>query len=141
MNRSKERLRKILQKTDYRCHICRGRLKLDDYGQSVKNAANAWEIEHSVPKSLGGTDRLNNLFAAHKSCNRSKGTKASRTMRTHNGLKRSPMSRKERDRVRNGNMLTMATLGGVVGARAGPVGALIGATIGAIAGSGNPEDE
>lgn len=34
------------------------------------------EVEHVKPRAAGGTDDLGNLRLAHRSCNRTKGTKA-----------------------------------------------------------------
>jgi 5-methylcytosine-specific restriction endonuclease McrA len=68
MERSAERLEAIFEKTDGRCHICGTKLAFCRYGQD-----RGWEIEHSIPVSLGGTDRLSNLYAAHIACNREKG--------------------------------------------------------------------
>ena len=45
------------------CYLCGQGLIWDD----------PWEIEHVIPRSRGGTDDLNNLGLAHRSCNRVKG--------------------------------------------------------------------
>ncbi len=44
-----------------------------DYGARV-----AWQVEHSIPLSRGGTDHLNNLFPACITCNQEKGTMTGR---------------------------------------------------------------
>lgn len=48
------------------CYIC---------GQG-QDAHDPWEIEHVKPRALGGTDHLDNLALAHRSCNRAKGIAA-----------------------------------------------------------------
>ena len=42
-------------------------------GSYGKLSPMAWEVDHSKPKSKGGTDHLNNLQAMNPSANRSKG--------------------------------------------------------------------
>lgn len=39
------------------------------------HSAMGWEIDHSIPRSKGGTDHLNNLQPMNVSANRSKGNK------------------------------------------------------------------
>lgn len=51
-------------KTNGRCHLCGVRLSL-----------NSMEMEHSRPKSLGGTNHMNNLMPSCRSCNREKGNR------------------------------------------------------------------
>lgn len=48
------------------CYIC---------GQG-QDALDPWEVEHVKPKALGGSDELDNLALAHRSCNRAKGIAA-----------------------------------------------------------------
>ena len=48
------------------CYIC-------DQGQ---DAHDPWEVEHVKPRALGGSDELDNLALAHRSCNRAKGIAA-----------------------------------------------------------------
>ena len=62
MGYDNDRLNDIFDKTDRDCHICGKRLAFSNYG--VIGARGAWEVEHSVPRSRGGTDRLSNLYAA-----------------------------------------------------------------------------
>lgn len=52
------------------CWHCGKRLAFSNYG--AVGAKGAWEVDHSVPLSRGGTDRLNNLVPACIECNRSK---------------------------------------------------------------------
>lgn len=76
------------------CHLCHGRLAFRNYG--LYGCRGAWEIEHSVPRARGGTNRLNNLYAAHISCNRSKGARATRSVRRQNGYTCAPLSAQAR---------------------------------------------
>lgn len=48
------------------CYLCGQPADTDD----------PFEIEHVKPRSAGGTDDLDNLALAHRSCNRTKGTAA-----------------------------------------------------------------
>jgi len=72
---SSEQLNQIYNRTSGYCHICHKKLAFKNYG--VFGARGAWEVEHSNPQAKGGTNRLNNLYPACITCNRSKG--ASRT--------------------------------------------------------------
>ncbi|MES9868042.1 MAG: HNH endonuclease [Candidatus Thiodiazotropha sp. LLP2] len=71
MKVTEEKLNKIFEKTRGKCHLCHKQLAFKNYG--VIGNHGAWEIEHSKPKSKGGTDHLNNLFPACIRCNREKG--------------------------------------------------------------------
>lgn len=94
MKRDNETLQKIFEKTDCQCHICRKRLSFRNYGKV--GARGAWEIEHSIPRSRGGTDHLNNLYAACISCNRSKGNASTKAARALNGFKCAPLPRRKK---------------------------------------------
>jgi 5-methylcytosine-specific restriction endonuclease McrA len=48
------------------CYICR-------QGQDPHDP---WEVEHVKPKAMGGSNELDNLALAHRSCNRAKGIAA-----------------------------------------------------------------
>jgi hypothetical protein len=126
---TEDRLRSIFDKTHGNCHICHGRLAFSNYGaQNAKGTA--WEVEHSVPKALGGTDRLNNLYAAHVICNREKGTTSTRSARAQYGNTRAPHSKTKKEQMRDQNMLGAGAAGMVIGGLVGgPPGALIGATL------------
>ena len=89
-----DRLDRIFSRTDGRCHICRKRLCFDNYGAIGKR--DAWEIEHSHPRSKGGTDHLNNLYAACISCNRSKGNATTASARSGNGYRTAPLSKQKK---------------------------------------------
>ncbi|MCB9194855.1 MAG: HNH endonuclease [Flavobacteriales bacterium] len=129
------RLRKIYDKTDGYCHICHKKLAFSNHG--ITGAKGAWHIEHSVPKAKGGTNHMNNLFAACVSCNINKGTLHTKTVRSKNGVSRAPYSRKKKEEIRQGNTVAGAAIGGAIGLLAGPVGAAIGAVIGGALGSEN----
>ncbi len=128
-----KRQQEIFNKTDSYCHICRKKLKFEQYGR-IGNVG-AWEVEHSKPQSKGGTDHLNNLYASCISCNRSKGASSTRSARRKNGYKSAPLSKSLRT--------TRTVIGGVSGAVAvrivlaplGPVGWILGAGIGALIGA------
>src|SRR5579885_3142611 len=103
MARTTDELRAIFDRTDGHCHICGSGLCFSNYGQLGRRGA--WEIEHSNPKCNGGTDRLNNCYAAHIACNREKGTKTTRTARRWNGRTKAPLSKQRKDAIRTENSL------------------------------------
>jgi len=132
-SRDEERLREIFDRTDGRCHICWGCLAFSNYGQLGDRGA--WEIEHSNPRSKGGSDRLSNLYAAHISCNREKGAAQTRTARARNGRTRAPLSKNKLEQKRRENAWGFAGLGAISGAAlAGPVGFILGGVAGALIG-------
>ncbi len=65
-----EELRYIYDKTRGRCRYCRKRLSLINYGRIGKRGA--WEVDHGVPVSRGGTSYYRNLWPACVDCNRDK---------------------------------------------------------------------
>ncbi|WP_051258320.1 HNH endonuclease [Teredinibacter turnerae] len=109
MGFSVEKRQAAYDRTDGHCHICRKKLAFENYG--TLNGRGAWEIEHSKPRSKGGTDHGNNLYAACISCNRSKNNGSTRAARAKNGFKAAPYSQKKK--VRNS-----ATGAGIFGAAA-----------------------
>ncbi len=113
MTYTKAKRKKIHQKCNGKCHLCTRRIAFDDYGKT-------WHIDHSIPRAKGGTDHGNNLFAACINCNCSKADGSNRATRRANGVKRSPLSRKARDKKRIGNMWKGGGLG-LLGFRFGPV--------------------
>lgn len=124
-----QRLSEIYDRTSGYCHLCGKKLAFTNYNKPGQKGA--WEVDHSNPKAKGGTDRLNNLYAACVSCNRDKSSSNTRTAREWYGQNRAPLSRQKRKKVRIQNALVAGVLGGVVGGLAGPVWMLIGAAIGA----------
>ncbi len=108
MSFTEDKLDRIYQRTEGRCHICRKQLSLRNYG--VLGRRGAWEVEHSKPRSKDGTDHMNNLYAACIACNRKKGNSSTASARAANGYRRAPLSQAKRGEN--------AVAGGVVGALA-----------------------
>ena len=107
-------------------------------GHSVKRGS--WEIEHSRPRSRGGTDHLNNLYVACISCNRSKGNGTTASARAANGYRKAPLSKEKKT--------SNAWTGGAVGVLAflfvpPPLrlaAAVVGGVVGAIVGNSYEPD-
>jgi hypothetical protein len=133
MEPASERLSRIYDRTCGYCHLCGKKLSYQNYGRFGEKVA--WEIEDSISRSAGGSDHLNNLYAACVACNRSKGIIASRTARKWNDLRRSPHSRNSKERLRTENTFCGAALGGILGLLSGPPGVVLGVVIGAAMGS------
>jgi len=123
--------RALYAKTNGLCHLCWKPVAYGNYGN--EGARGAWEIDHSVPRAKGGTDHLNNLYAAHVECNRAKQARSSASVRRENGHNRPPMSPAMMNEVKAGDAWTGAIAGGMLGARFGGFpGLLLGAAIGAL---------
>jgi hypothetical protein len=123
-----DQLLAIFDRTSGRCHLCHGRLAFCNYGRHGQRGA--WEVEHSWPRAHGGTNYLQNLYAAHIGCNRSKGVRLTRSVRRLNGHVRAPLALWARQRARRRNSLAGALVGIPLGAlMLGPAGAWIGAAI------------
>lgn len=136
---TKEQLDAIYGRSTGYCHLCHKKLSRKNYG--VTGAHGAWHVEHSVPRSNGGTDHLNNLFAACVSCNCNKSNKTTRTARGWNGKTCAPLNREKRKQAKFENGLAGAIAGGLAGgAIAGPVGVIVGAVTGACVGSSHNPD-
>lgn len=129
------KLRKIYDKTDGYCHICHRKLSFQNHGKL--DSKGAWHIEHSIPRAKGGSDHLNNLFAACINCNIYKSAKAARIVRSQYGNTRAPYSKKKKEEIREVNTTAGVLIGGVIGLVGGPWGFLLGATIGAMIGDDN----
>ena len=130
---SDEKLSAIYDRTSGYCHICGKKLAFKNY--ATPGARGAWEVEHSVPRADGGTDRLNNLYAACIRCNREKRDGSTRTARAHHGRTRAPLSREERVATRTRNGVIGGAAGAIIGeGMLGPAGALIGGLLGAAIG-------
>lgn len=128
----------IFGRTDGQCHICRRKLSRKNYGNV--GSRGAWEVEHSKPRSKGGTDHRNNLYAACVSCNRSKGNSSTYTARAKNGFRTAPYSRVQKSQnawfgagtgvglawllsppqIKIPAMIIGAAIGGLVGERSEP---------------------
>lgn len=133
MNYTYEQLDAIFERTDGHCHLCGKKLCCNNYGHWGRRGA--WEVEHSVPRSAGGSDRLNNLYAAHISCNREKGTLTTRTARKWNGRTKAPLSQEGKEDIRVRNRWGCGAVGAFSGAAmGGPAGFVIGGLIGAVIG-------
>ena len=131
-----ERLNAINDRTNGYCHICHKKVAFKNYAQP--GARGAWEVDHSIARARGGTERLNNLFPACIPCNRGKMIASSRSARAAYGETRAPRSLAAQARVRTEHTAMGALAGGFIGMLAGgPAGAAVGAAIGgAIGGSG-----
>ena len=123
---------RIYDRTSGYCHICGRKLCFQNYG--IIHARGAWEVEHSISWARGGTDHLNNLYAACIPCNRSKGTISTRTVRAWNGRTRAPLSRNRRQEIRNRNGWTGVAVGAAIGARVSPGAAVVCAIVGGLIG-------
>lgn len=132
-------LREIYDRTSGYCHLCGKKLAFKNYG--VIGARAAWEVEHSNPQAKGGSHRLNNLYPACISCNRSKGSMTTRTARARLGTLRAPLSIEMRRRAKREAAIASGALGTIIGgALAGPFGAIIGGTVSARLGfKANPD--
>lgn len=133
------RLRQIFDRSSGLCHVCGRRVSFRNYARL--GMPGAWEIEHSIARALGGTDRLCNLYPAHISCNRSKQAVSSRTARARHGRRRAPLSKKRRAAAKVENAFAVGLLGFVAGATLGPAVAIIGAALGAGVGHDLDPDE
>jgi len=121
--------RNIYDRASGYCHICHKKLSFTNYG--TLGTKGAWEVEHSNPRSLGGTDRLNNLYPAHIYCNRSKNNNSTRSARLRHGKTRAPLSKSARIEAKRSNSIFGALLGGTIGLIAGPWGVITGSMLGA----------
>jgi hypothetical protein len=139
MGYSDETLNWIYDRTDGRCHLCSKRLSFFNYAQF--GCRGAWEVEHSIPRSRGGTDHLNNLFGACIGCNRSKATCSTRVVRSQSGLRRAPYCKAKKEQIRKDNSVGYGAMGALLGSVAGPWGTAIGAFVGSnIGNSIDPEN-
>ncbi len=125
-------LRFIYNKTDGHCHICHCRVSINNYGYG--SGRGAWEVEHSRPRSKGGTNHRNNLLPACVPCNRDKSNFTTRTARGWKGTTRAPFSKEKKATMRSENTTVCGVLGGLLGLAGGPVGSALGAGIGAAIG-------
>lgn len=60
----------IYDKTNGYCRYCGRKLSWKNYGRVGARAA--WEVDHGIPLSRGGSDYFRNLWAACVFCNREK---------------------------------------------------------------------
>jgi hypothetical protein len=135
----KQILTRIYRRTSGYCHLCHSKLSLKNYGRPGERGA--WHVEHSVPRSKGGTDHLNNLFPACVTCNSEKSNRTTRTARGWNGKQCAPLNQEKRKQAKFENGLAGAVAGGfALGVIAGPLGAIVGAVTGACIGSAKNPD-
>ena len=139
MRLTEDQVNDIFDRTSGKCHLCHKKLSFKNYARYGERGA--WEVEHSVPRACGGSNRLNNLYAACISCNRAKGARTTRSIRLRRGLTRAPMSANTRKAAKRWNALGGGLLGVVPGAMfPGPPSALLGAALGAVLGHDQDPD-
>lgn len=67
----RRRLIKLLRRDGFNCHICKKPLNL-------RAEYNAWDqpsLDHIIPRSEGGSHKLENLKLAHRMCNSVRGSR------------------------------------------------------------------
>lgn len=133
MKRSNERLNAIYDKTNGYCHLCHKKLAFSNYG--INGAKGAWHIDHSIPRAKGGSDHLNNLYAACIPCNLTKSDSNNKLVRSVYGHKRAPYSKSKLESIKNTNTSGGFIVGAIIGLRFGPIGALVGGLVGGLIGS------
>ncbi|MBX3360298.1 MAG: HNH endonuclease [Phycisphaeraceae bacterium] len=115
-----------------KCHICHATICFSNYGEHGRRGA--WEIDHHIPQSRGGSDWPGNLFPACTSCNRSKQARSTKSQRSRHGKRRAPLSREMRPWAQLANALQGARVGGQIGEclnpELKPLGMLFGCLIG-----------
>ena len=62
----------VYERTDGYCRYCGKKIYWSNYGMAGERGA--WQVEHSVPVALGGTNYRRNLWPACIDCNQDKGT-------------------------------------------------------------------
>ena len=82
MGYTSEVLGYVYDKNDGFCKYCGKKLAFTNYGRLGERGA--WEVDHSVPRSRGGTDYLRNLVPSCIDCNRQKGIRMGRSVRASN---------------------------------------------------------
>ena len=138
MRYSEEQLNFIYDRTSGYCHLCRKKLSYKNYG--LYRQRGAWEVEHSIARARGGTNHLNNLYAACITCNRSKSTSSTKVIRTSNGLRRAPLAIHKRREAKQWNAIGGGVIGAILGSALGPAGVFVGSAIGAkLAHDNNPD--
>ncbi len=90
MRYAHEDLAYIADQTGYDCHLCHQPIKFEEYGNH--SHAEGWEVDHVRPRSKNGHNGFTNLRAAHAHCNRKKGNKPNRKIRSYFGVKGMPPS-------------------------------------------------
>ncbi len=131
----------IYDSTDGHCHVCKKKLSFVNYNRPGRRGA--WHVDHSNPISKGGTSYLRNLRPACIECNNEKSAMTTRTARGWYGFTKAPLSREKKGEIKDRNTLIGLGGGAVAGGvLLGPVGALLGAALGAYGGSSiDPDSE
>ncbi|WP_437785350.1 HNH endonuclease [Sorangium sp. So ce1097] len=114
-----EKLSRIFSRTNDRCHLCGDALTFSHYGHITHRGG--WEVDHDVPRALGGGDDEENLLPAHVSCNRSKQALPSELVRSIYGLSQRPMSEGERAAAQVQQSVGFGLLGALGGSALGAV--------------------
>lgn len=138
---SEEELQRIFDSSSGKCHLCLKPVKFEAYGQPSREGG--WEVDHSRPRAEGGSDHGNNLYPAHSSCNRRRGTRSAREVRAEHGYSRPPRSAEERKRFKQDRAVGGFTVGALAAAGLGlsPIGIFGGALLLADVGHGLDPDE
>lgn len=113
MRVNKALIQAVLSRTDGNCHLCHRAVGPRSYAHV--HSPLGWELDHSRPRSRGGSDRLNNLYAAHIRCNRSKGANSTRSARQRHGYTAAPLSTATRRAYQSRAMIFGAAGGSLVG--------------------------
>jgi len=134
-----DKLNRIYDKTRGKCHLCHKQLSFKNYAQP--GARGDWEVEHSKPRSKGGTDHLNNLFAACMACNREKSNSTNYSVRSKKGVKKAPLSYKAKKNKIIKNTVIASATGAAIGRILGPGGMIVGGVIGVFIGKNKEIDK
>jgi len=132
MSYDKSQLREIYRKTNGRCHLTGRRLVFKHYG--LIGYRGAWEIDHSRPRSCGGTDHGNNLYPACLKANRYKRDRSTKSVRREHGVTKAPLSRAKIAKIKEERAAAGFVTGALFGLRFGPPGVVICGLIGAYIG-------
>ncbi|MBI5021735.1 MAG: HNH endonuclease [Ignavibacteriales bacterium] len=76
-----ETIELVFEKANGKCHYCGKQLSWANYGR--RDARGGWEIDHSFPRSRGGTDHLNNLVPSCWTCNLDKSNTSSKQFKRY----------------------------------------------------------
>lgn len=85
-----EQLEQIADQTGNDCHLCHQPIVFSQYGNY--RHPGGWEVDHLRPHSKAGHNGLTNLRAAHAHCNRKKGNRSNRYVRSQFGVTGTPPS-------------------------------------------------
>lgn len=130
----------VYDRTNGCCHLCGRKLAFRNYGKL--NTRGSWEVDHSVARARGGTNRANNQYAACTHCNRSKRHGTTRSARAKNGRTAAPLSRQRREAKQKENAFKLGALAAVTAKILGATNPaiLLLAGIGAALGHGEEPD-